>query len=34
MGPRLGTPPIRMPPLTPEKVDAIKSWAMSGAKYQ
>jgi hypothetical protein len=33
-GKNLGTPPVRLPPLTPEQVNAIRAWGMSGAKYE
>jgi hypothetical protein len=33
-GKNLGTPPVRLPPLTPDQVDAIKAWGMAGAKFQ
>jgi hypothetical protein len=33
-GPRLGTPPVRKPPLTADQLGTLRAWATSGAKYE
>jgi hypothetical protein len=33
-GDRLGNPPVRKPPLTPEQVKLLQTWAQAGCKYE